>query len=97
MASRLFCPDAESCPVYNFWKEKKGETNRIVIKVTTEIPFHFYCLALTAVQDPVTKGGLPTAGTKLEKMLPRNGLYYDCKNIQMLNWALKTVSTFPKR
>lgn len=77
--TQLICPYTESCPIYRNWTEKSGDLRLNIINKGNR----YSCLALTAIQDPITEGGVEI-NEELSRRLS-SPTDYECSHIELLN------------
>lgn len=90
--SNLICPSVTNCPVYKNWVEKTRD-ERINIILNSGDKYH--CLALTALDDLPSQGGIPASKELVRKVAglnnPNNYPLEDieCSQITILNLLRK--------
>ena len=95
----LICPTADSCPVYKNWVEETNDRRLDVIMVhpaTAENQTLHNCLALIALQDPTSEGGIMPNEEIKERLKIEEA---NCLYIRLLNqnsYAVRSLSRVPK-
>lgn len=82
-----YCPHHATCPFYQNWMEKTGDTRTdVIVRETNEDGISGYnCFTLIALEDPVAEGGI-LMGDKLELRLSNpKQRSFECSHITQLN------------
>jgi len=85
MVQKYICPHTENCLVYKNWAEQTGDSRLEVISgIGIPNAVDYSCLALTAIRDPITEGGV-FIDKILEKRLAPRPQEIKCSHIELLN------------
>ena len=77
--TQLICPYTETCLLYKNWTEKSRDYRLNIINKSSR----YSCLALIAIQDPITEGGVEINEELSKRLLKPND--YECSHIELLN------------
>lgn len=78
----LICPVADSCPIYRNWVEQTKDKRPNIIYTRSSTSSSYYCLALTALRDPTSEGGI-MPNDELKARLKNKEA--DCALVMLLN------------